>query len=107
MFTPAMRGRDATLLKNCCGDFVQLCAHRRERGAKNQSVRRVKTSVAAVELTYPRDLERLVRIAEGLHLGSAVRGTCYTYPPGCGGLRWDTLSRGNNGACVLHPTVRD
>jgi hypothetical protein len=73
VFTPAMRGRDATLLRNCGGDFVQLCAHKRAKGARNRlSVRRVRALVTAADLTDPRDLERLVRIAEGLHITTPV-----------------------------------
>ncbi len=69
VFKPAIGGRDATLLKDCGGDFVQLCAHKRAKGAQNQlSVRRVRTLVAATDLTNPQDLERLVRIAEGLRI---------------------------------------
>jgi hypothetical protein len=73
VFTPAMCGRDATLLKNCGGDFVQLCAQKRAKGAKNRlSVRRVRTLVTAADLTDPQDLQRLVNIAEGLHITKPV-----------------------------------
>jgi hypothetical protein len=67
VFTPAIRGRDATLLKDYGGDCVQ--PHKRAKGTQNRlSVRQVRTLVAAMDLTDPQDLERLVRIAEGLHI---------------------------------------
>jgi hypothetical protein len=69
VFSPEMRGRDATLLTSCGGDFVRLCAHRRTKGAANRlSARRVRALVVAADLSDPLDFARLLRIAEGLHI---------------------------------------